>query len=98
MRNPSSIRNAFLNVRSSRNVAARRTKAAATGFSPTRSFAVRRRGGSGTRRNSGTENASHQIATLANDARTAVSELAKPNHSGFWIQARLAASSSPPPT
>ena len=39
-----------------------------------------RRGGSGTWRNSGIENTTHQTATLARLARTAISRLGRPNH------------------
>ena len=56
-----------------------------------------RRGGSGTWRNSGIENTTHQTATLARLARTATSRLGRPNHAGWLIIRMLIASSTPPP-
>ena len=54
-------------------------------------------GGSGTKRNSGRENASHQTATVRNDSRTASAASPKPNQPGARVMATLPANSRPPP-
>ncbi len=59
--------------------------------------ASRTAAGSGTRFKMGIEKSAHQIATLRNDRREAISTLGMPNHPGFMIQARLISSSNPPP-
>jgi hypothetical protein len=66
-------------------------------LAPGRSSSSRRTAGSGTRRNSGIENTTHQTATLASARRVPVPASGMPNSSGFWIINRLIASSIPPP-
>ena len=56
-----------------------RVKATATALCPRRSSGLQRRGGSGTRRNSGIEKTSHHTAALTKDTRVAVPASGMPN-------------------
>jgi hypothetical protein len=61
-------------------------------------LAARSARGSGTRRNSGIENTSHQTATLTNESLIAATALGSPNDAGIRIHSRLTTSRMPPPT
>ncbi len=81
----------------SRNVRPSRAKVARIGDVASVSPGPTSRGGSGTRRSSGSMKTSHHTPTLANDSFVAATVLGSPNVPGLRIHARLMTSRMPPP-
>ena len=72
------------------------SRTASRGSAPSRTRGPLR-GGSGTQRNTGSENSAHHTAVNTNEARMAAKASAKPKTCGLAMATRAKSSATPPP-